>query len=827
MSNISISLFKPGRTGKPGLKPYPTDFYSEMTKIKDGTHYPVIKELREIKDDLEKRAFKAAKLEAFTISAHVDGKREIKNATPSGLLAIDLDPKGNPTITDWGAVRDLIFEMPEVVAAFLSASGQGVAYVVKINPAKFKDVFYSIKDELSDNFDLNIDPGCHDIIRLRFTSCDPELKMRTDFDAIPIKEPSSLYLEQKASKERKVIEYSGEITSADCDRAFSYAEKSAIQRVGMFGDGHKHSYLVSLAGFCNVIGMSQGYLESEVVKRYGPLTDITVDRLLKPIQNVYNAYKHKHNTFKQTVQNRRLTNKIVGEVVNNYVRKGEKPSAEAMDQIAQKLEANIDHVEQVVNRVVHEYSEEFNIEAKQENASFKTFWYVDDDEKVNISKMAFRDFLMQKGIYRFEIGKDWVLIQIIDNIVEEIQKAHLKKIVFNHIENMKEYEVWEVLANRVHSVFSDDYLEIIPAKQIDFFRDGEKDINLFFLNGVVTISESSIDFTVWPDFKGYVWKNKVIERNIFLEPQFKQPIKSDFQTFLHNITKNDNARFRSITTSIGYLLHGYKDKSNVPAVILNDEVISDEPAGGTGKGIIADCLKQFKNVVPIDGRLWDVKDRFRFQDVSVDTDIVFFDDCEKNFPFEKLFSIMTEGIQIETKGGLKFRIPFKESPKYLLSTNYAIVGSGNSNDRRKNELEIAQYYSKVFTPKHEFKKLLFDGFNTEEYNIFDNFIFRCCALYMQLGLVEQELINQPLKQLYASTDKDFVDYMDEEYSVTASAPYKIDQAEAYAKYQKLYPSKLGSKTFYKYMERYFKYHKVEAVRHKSGDVRYFYIGGVF
>jgi hypothetical protein len=31
-------------------------------------------------------------------------------------------------------------------------------------------------------------------------------------------------------------------------------------------------------------------------------------------------------------------------------------------------------------------------------------------------------------------------------------------------------------------------------------------------------------------------------------------------------------------------MHGYKNLSYCPAVILNDEVISDNPEGGTGKG---------------------------------------------------------------------------------------------------------------------------------------------------------------------------------------------------------------------------------------------------
>ena len=47
------------------------------------------------------------------------------------------------------------------------------------------------------------------------------------------------------------------------------------------------------------------------------------------------------------------------------------------------------------------------------------------------------------------------------------------------------------------------------------------------------------------------------------------------------------------------------------------------------------------------------------------------------------------------------------SHRRLLSTNYAITGSGNSFERRKWELELTQHYTKDYTPLHEFGKLMF------------------------------------------------------------------------------------------------------------------------
>lgn len=820
---IKISLFKPSRNGKTGVKPHETDFYAEMVKIQNGTHWTVIKGLREITDPVKKREYKVNKLEGFTIAAVCPNKREIKGAIPSGLMNIDIDAKGNEWVTNWGEIRDMLFEMPDVVASFLSASGKGISLVYKVNTNQrvFKDTFYSISDELEDNFNLKIDPGCHDLARVRFVSHDENLKIRSDFDNIPLKEPSAAYLANKKAKENAVIEYTGEVGTADCDRAWSYAVKSAEQKYGAFVDGSKHHFLITLAGFCNRVGMSKGYCESMVMKTYQSLTDITTDKLLKPIGNVYRTYAHLHNTYVRTVQQRRLNSKITGEVVANYIRKGIKPNTpEVLDAIAQKLEANIESVEAIVERLVDEYKEEYNADVKKENGNFKPFWYVDEDEKVCISKLLFRDYLIGNGVYRLRVEKKWILIKITDSIVEEIQKDQLKELVFSYIEKLKEFEVWEVLANRVSSVFADDYLEIIPQKVIDFYRDPSTEMRIFYENGIVTITSENINFEDWGEFKGYVWKNKVLKRNIDLLPECPLSL---IQKFLHNITKKDPKRLESLLTGLAYMIHSYKDKSNPPAVILNDEVISDEPEGGTGKGVLVELLKQFRTVVTIDAKKFDFASDFAYQRVNLDTDIIFFDDCKRNFSFENLFSVLTEGIDVNKKGMQEFKIEFKQAPKIIVSTNYAIVGSGNSHGRRKFELEIAQYYSKKFTPKQEFGKMLFEDFDVQEWNDFDNFIFRACVIYLQKGLVEQELINQPIKQLYAAVSEEFVTFMDEDFG--GGSPVRYPQTEMYSAYQKLYPSKLGAKTFYGFVEKYYKYKEIPFERRKSGDTRFFYVNG--
>ena len=49
-------------------------------------------------------------------------------------------------------------------------------------------------------------------------------------------------------------------------------------------------------------------------------------------------------------------------------------------------------------------------------------------------------------------------------------------------------------------------------------------------------------------------------------------------------------------STIGYLLHAWKNLSTAQHAILNDEVISDNPEGGTGKGIVYECVRSYEKV---------------------------------------------------------------------------------------------------------------------------------------------------------------------------------------------------------------------------------------
>lgn len=103
---------------------------------------------------------------------------------------------------------------------------------------------------------------------------------------------------------------------------------------------------------------------------------------------------------------------------------------------------------------------------------------------------------------------------------------------------------------------------------------------------------------------------------------------------------------------------------------------------------------------------------------------------------------------------------FYDTPKIVITTNYAIKGAGNSHERRRFEIEISQYYNRNKTPFDEFKKMMFVDWDKEEFTLFDKFIIECCQIYLTKGLIKQELINLPEKRLMAETNIDFIKYME-------------------------------------------------------------------
>lgn len=354
--SIKISAYKAWKN-KPGCKPYDTDFYTEMDRIKLGYYKAIADKYRSLEGE-EKKKYKINELPSITISAVCKIWRKTENVVNhTGLLNLDIDKKSNQHVTDWGQLRDQIFGMKGVVSSFLSVSGEGVTFVVKINPDNHKDAFFSIVDGIKQHMGINIDPGLHDIVRLRFVSDDPEAKIRYNFDEIQLSEPSQHYLRNKQyfGSEQTVLEPIGE---ADSEYNFHEAVKKA-QLLYSFSEGQKWSFLVSVAGSCNVMGMSIEFCKSMVIKTFKDQTNISLDRIIKPVNDVYHLYRTQHGTFNIEAAFERLNMKLKRHLVYDWLHEGKMPKGDEVTAICETHEANKDRVEIMISRVFGEYENEF------------------------------------------------------------------------------------------------------------------------------------------------------------------------------------------------------------------------------------------------------------------------------------------------------------------------------------------------------------------------------------------------------------------------------------------------------------------------------------
>jgi hypothetical protein len=146
-----------------------------------------------------------------------------------------------------------------------------------------------------------------------------------------------------------------------------------------------------------------------------------------------------------------------------------------------------------------------------------------------------------------------------------------------------------------------------------------------------------------------------------------------FSKFIELVSDKDEQRINALTSTIGYLMHSFKTSANNKAVILNDETISENPNGGSGKGIFWNALSKVKRLSDINGKSFSFEKSFPYQTVSADTQILVFDDVQKNFKFENLFSVITEGITLEKKTKMLLKFQYLKALKLLLQQTIHLV----------------------------------------------------------------------------------------------------------------------------------------------------------
>lgn len=121
--------------------------------------------------DKEKRQELKKAVPCFTCSGIFPNERKDKDIKEhSGYIICDVDD-----VEDVNSVKRTLASDKYVYSCFVSISGRGVCFIVKIDGKKHQDAFDGLMEYFYNNYQIRLDPSGRNVSRLRFVSFDPAL----------------------------------------------------------------------------------------------------------------------------------------------------------------------------------------------------------------------------------------------------------------------------------------------------------------------------------------------------------------------------------------------------------------------------------------------------------------------------------------------------------------------------------------------------------------------------------------------------------------------------------------------------------------------------
>jgi len=734
--------------------PFFRDVHVILDRIKDGAGATkeLVKKIRLEKRKPERQELKK-QLPAICFSGTFNKRTDASLLEHSGLICLDFDGylKQKELLQD----KESLSKNKYVFSVFISPSGNGLKVLVKI-PADAEShtlYFNSLEKYFNSPY---FDKTSKNLSRVCYESYDPLIAVNKNSSIWDvIEEPE--YTEVSRSKDKATIPITDE------NKVVEILVKWWEKKYPMSeGQRNQNAYVLAMA--FNDFGINKS-LASYVLNQFAS-EDFTLREIATTIDS---AYRHTANFGTKYYEDEERINNIKAKLRRGVSKK------EIRIQL-QDSNLDSDTIESVLNKV------------EEENA-MQTFWVKNDKGVIKIVHIHLKQFLEDNGFYKYcpEGGKNYIFVKVTNNLIDHTSEKEIKDFVLTHLLELDDIAVYNYFADNTR-FFKEEFLSLLSTIEIYFIADSKDASYLYYKNCAVKITKDGINTLDYLDLGGYVWKDHVIDRTFNM---CGVTDACDFKKFISNINGGDTERVKTMESTIGFLLHGYKNLSFCPAVILNDEVISDNPEGGTGKGLIMNALSKMKKLVVIDGKSFAFERSFAYQLVSADTQILCFDDVKKHFDFERLFSVVTEGLTLEKKNKDAIKIPFSRSPKIAITTNYAIKGTGNSFARRKWELELHQYYNKEYTPLDEFGKLMFGDWNDDDWCEFDNYMIGCLMNYLKTGLVKSKFVNLKIRQLSAESCHEFIEWCglvdSTDKSVALQTNVRLYKNELYSNFIDEYP----------------------------------------
>lgn len=704
--------------------PFYDDIDNVLNSFKDGSNREKIERIRSIKDKTERNKEKA-KLKSICFSGKF-AKRSAKNIIEhSGFCTLDFDDVENPS-----ELRDSLKSNEYVYSAFISPSGNGVKVIIKI-PSEIEN-HKKYYEALAELFDNEIDEVTKDVSRVCYESYDPELFIHHEAKVWTLKKDyTEVNLNNTFPRRFQITKPETKI-----DVILKWWNKKFTLNVG-----ERNSNLFKLAAGLNKAGLDKSECVHLFKTQYhSGLPENELENIVK------SAYKNtgEFNTLvliddNKVAETQRILKKGIDKAKSHFKNDG--------------------FTEDDINEVL----------AYDFEDDFLTFWNTDKNGKHSMNDWKFKLFLENRGFYKVQLNeKEYTFVKVYNNIIREVNEVFIKDFVLAHVVEI-DMDVYNFFA-RSTAKFTENYLNLLDTKELAMIRDDAETSYLFFQNGVLKITKDKTELIDYINIGGFVWEKNIIPHKY----EFSKD-KSDFETFIENITKKNIDRKKVLEVAMGYLSNTFKKGNEGLAVILYDETLNDNPSGRTGKTLISKAIGNVRKLVTLNGKEFDNKGQFPYQTVNLDDNVICFDDMDRKFKFETLFSIITGNLTLNKKNLQPIVIPFSESPKILFTSNYILSGEGDSHDARKLEIELYRHYSKSHQPVDEFGKLFFDEWTKKEWDDFYSYMISNIQKYFENGLILAELTTGKTKKLIANTCEDFFDWCEKEFIWQNNFEYKTKE----------------------------------------------------
>lgn len=784
MRETIISIFKNAKTAS---NPYQKPIGYFLDRIKNGSPATaIVLKYRETKDSELKKQLPGA-----CISGSFSHRAKDKMISFSQFACLDFDKFGS--VTDAKMIKANISKDPCCFAAFISPSGVGVKAIIRTAPdsSKYESYYRAICKKYND---VHLDSKTKDISRLCFESYDPDIYINENAAEWGIVEEEDI----------KTLGYVPNTVTVPLR-----SEQRIIEKLQIWFDkkynmtkGNRNSNLFVFASALNSFGVNQITSEGYLM-RYAT-TGFTGNEIITIIKSAYSRGSSDFNTrVFEDIETRHT--------IEKYVNSGKKAS-----EIKIELENQNNPLaqnESVFNNAVSQVKND-------EEAS--TFWKFTDDGKISLIPHKYEKYLRDNNFFKFypeSTSDTFIFVSKDSNLIEATNKDKMKDFVLEDLKTRPNigFAPYDFMAMNP-KFFKNDFLNMLSSVNIEIKKDTAERCYLYYKNCVVEVGRDFSNIIEYIDMENFVWKSNVIDRDYIAFDHHK----SEFRSFIWYIAGENQHSYNCFKAAIGYLLHTFKTNADNKAIILNDEMISDNPNGRSGKGLFFNGIKQLKKLVSINGKSFDSQGQFAFQTVSTDTQVLVFDDVRRNFPFEDLFSIITEGLTIEYKGQGAIKLPVERSPKIVITTNYTIKGEGGSFDARKHELELSSYFNKEYTPRQQFGHLLFDDWSDEEWSRFDNFMIQCIQYYLVNGLIVQHHKNLEVRKMMNEVSPEFFSWC-EDGNLTLN--YRWSNSEFFNKFTEENPDfkKMAQRTLKKWVKSYCEFKDLDYDDGTANNQRYFII----